>query len=105
MPSTLRSVKPMVFSTASSLVRSRTACIMVLPASSISVKNTAPMMEPTMRPMSAICLIQLAVAACSLMLRVSWSELADSASMALATRSAWLTSFKRVTYQPTWPRL
>ena len=43
--------------------------------------------------------------ACSVWVLVSWSELADSASIALATRSAWLTSATRLTYQPTWPRL
>jgi hypothetical protein len=104
MASTLWPEKPSVFNTAISLVRSRTACIMVLPASSSSVKNTAPMMDVTMRLMSASCFIHAAVAACSVSVRVSWSELAEIASMALAMRSAWLTSLTRVTYHPTWPR-
>ncbi len=43
----------------------RTATIIVLPVSRTSVKNTAPMIDVTMRPMSASCLIQFAVAACS----------------------------------------
>ena len=47
--------------------------------------------------------IQPDMAACSVIVRVSWSELAEISSMALSTRSAWLTSFTRVTYQPTWP--
>mmetsp|Transcript_44842 Transcript_44842/g.105636 ORF Transcript_44842/g.105636 Transcript_44842/m.105636 type:complete len:231 (+) Transcript_44842:480-1172(+) len=103
MPSRLGPEKPRVLSTAISPVRSRTACIMVLPASSSSVKNTAPMIDVTIRLMSATCFIQLLIAACSVMVRVSWSELADSSSMALSTRSAWFTSFTCVTYQPTWP--
>ena len=55
--------------------------------------------------MSASCFIHEALAACSVWVRVSWSELAESASIALATLSAWLTSATSATYQPTWPRL
>src|SRR5690606_29554194 len=101
--STLRSEKPMVLSTASSGMRSRTAWAMVLPVSSTRVKNTAPMIEPTIRPMSAICFTQDCAAACSVMVLVSCSEFTDSASIALPTRSAWSTSATRTTYQPTSP--
>jgi hypothetical protein len=61
------------------------------------------MMEVTIRLISATCFIQLDMAACSVSVRVSWSELAEISSIALSTRSAWFTSFTRVTYQPTWP--
>src|SRR5690606_34267952 len=101
MPSTDCAVKPIVRSTASSEVRSRTAWAMVLPVSSSRVKNTAPMIEPTIRPMSAICLSCEAIAAASLMVLVSCGELADSASIALATASLRRTSATRLMYQPT----
>ena len=55
-PARVPLVKPSVFSTASSGMRSRTACAMVLPVSSSRVKNTAPMIAVTIRPMSANCL-------------------------------------------------
>src|SRR5690606_33192664 len=99
--STLRLVKPMVLSTASSEVRSRTAWAMVLPVSSSRVKNTAPMIEPTIRPISAICLSWAAIAACSFMVRVSCGEFIDSASIALAAASLRFTSDTRLMYQPT----
>ncbi len=54
--STLLFEKPIVFSTASSGMRSRTACAIVLPVRRISVKNTAAMIAPTMSPMSPSCL-------------------------------------------------
>ena len=103
MPSTEVLVKPIVLSTASSDVRSRTAWAMVLPVNSSKVKNTAPMIEPTIRPMSAICLSCEAIAACSLIVLVSCGEFIDSASMALAAASLRRTSETRLTYQPTSP--
>jgi len=69
--STLRPEKPIVFSTASSDVRSRTACIMVLPVSSSSVKNTAPMIAATTKPMLINCLMKEPWKACSVCVRVS----------------------------------
>ena len=51
-PNTLPLVNPIVFSIASSGMRSRTACAIVLPVSRISVKNTAAMIAPTIRPIS-----------------------------------------------------
>jgi hypothetical protein len=69
--STLRAENPMVFSTANSEVRSRTACIMVLPVSSNSVKNTAPMIAATTKPMLINCLMKEAWKACSVWVLVS----------------------------------
>src|SRR5690625_2341391 len=101
MDSTLKSVKPSVLSTASSEVRSRTACIMVLPASSSSVKNTAPIMAVTIRPILTSCRIKDAWKACSVWVRVSWLELADSSSMRPAISSALSGSPTWATYQCT----
>lgn len=39
-------------------MRSRTACAMVLPVSNNKVKNTAAMIEVTIRPISANCLMK-----------------------------------------------
>jgi len=52
---TFASVKPSVFSTASSGIRSRIACAIVLPVSSTIVKNTAPKMPVIIKPMSPTC--------------------------------------------------
>ena len=46
------------------------------------------MIEVTIRPMSANCLAKACWNADSVWLLVSWSELADSASIAWATREA-----------------
>src|SRR6185437_6710185 len=88
---------------ASSGMRSRTACAMVLPVSSTRVKNTAPMMEPTMRPMSANWLTKEAWKESSLCVLVSWSELAEIASIAWAIWSASFGCPIFSMYQPTWP--
>src|SRR3984957_16250150 len=55
-PSTLPSPKPRVFRTASSGMRSRTDCIIVLPVRNRSVKNTAPKIARRTKPMSPNCL-------------------------------------------------
>ena len=55
---TAPSVKPSVFSTASSGVRSRTDCIITAPTEKSRAKNTAPTMARTTKPMSPICLIE-----------------------------------------------
>ena len=86
--STVPLVKPSVFNTASSGMRSRTACAMVLPVSSSRVKNTAAMIAVTIRPMSANCLAKDWLKACSVWLLVSRSEFSEIASMAFATRVA-----------------
>ena len=54
--STIRSEKPSVFSTASSLVRSRTDCAIVLPATSRIVKKTAVITARRIAPMLPIWL-------------------------------------------------
>ncbi|MCY1459308.1 hypothetical protein D9M71_767740 [compost metagenome] len=95
-------MKPSVFSVASSGTRSRTAWAMVLPVSSSRVKNTAPMIEVTIRPISANCLTKACWNADSVWVLVSWSELAEIASMAWATREEW-SGLSRVTVnQLTW---
>ena len=99
----LRLEKPIVFSTASSGMRSRTACAMVLPVSSSRVKNTAPMIAVTIRPMSANCLAKAWLNAVSVWVLVSWSEFALSVSMANATRSAASPLSGCTTNQPTRP--
>ena len=99
--STVPLVKPRVFNTASSGMRSRTACAMVLPVNSSRVKNTAAMIAVTIRPMSANCLAKDWLKACSVWLLVSWSEFCEIASMALATRVAWSTLSSFTMYQPT----
>ncbi|MCW0417451.1 hypothetical protein NB689_003205 [Xanthomonas sacchari] len=76
---------------------------MVLPVSSTRVKNTAPMIEVTIRPMSANCLTKACWNADSVCDLVSWSELADSASIACATREACSGLSSRTVYQLTRP--
>ncbi len=100
--STVPSLKPSVLSVASSGMRSRTACAMVLPVSSSRVKNTAPMIEVTIMPMSANCLMKACWNADSVWLLVSWSELAEIASIAWATREAWSALSSVTVYQLTW---
>ena len=76
---------------------------MVLPVSSSRVKNTAPMIAVTIRPMSANCLAKDWLNACSVWVLVSRSEFSESASMERATRVAWSALSSRTMYQPTWP--
>src|SRR6516162_3592334 len=73
-PSTLPSEKPSVLSTASSGIRSRTLCAMVLPTTSSRVKNTANRIQRTMRPMSPICLTKLTLKSRSVWVLVSSAE-------------------------------
>ena len=74
--STARSVKPTVFSTASSPVRSRTEMAMVLPVTSSSVKNTTLPMATIRNSMLPICSTKEAMNAYSRWVRVSQAELA-----------------------------
>lgn len=69
--STLRLENPRVFNTASSGMRSRTACAIVLPVSRIRVKNTAAMIAPTIKPISPSCLTKARLNACSVWVLVS----------------------------------
>ena len=55
-PITVPSVKPSVFSTPSSFVRSRTDCAMVLPAISRMTKNTTALIAVRIAPVSPTCL-------------------------------------------------
>ncbi len=88
-------MKPSVFSTASSGVRSRTDCIITAPTENNSAKNTAPTMARTTKPMSPICLIELAASWCSLSVLVSLGELANWASIRWPTSLAWAGSVTR----------
>ena len=99
--STVPSLKPSVFSVASSGTRSRTACAMVLPVNSSRVKNTAPMIEVTIMPISANCLTKACWKADSVWVLVSWSELAEIASIACATREEWSGLSSVTVYQLT----
>ncbi len=90
----------MVLSTASSGIRSRTACAIVLPVSSSRVKNTAPMIAVTIMPTSANCLRNDCWNADSVWVLVSWSEFAEIASIAWPTRSACAGSATRTMNQP-----
>jgi hypothetical protein len=101
--STPPSEKPSVLSTASSGMRSRTDCIIVLPVRKSSVKKTAPRMERTMNWMSPCCLRKDCWNSFSVWVFVSSGEFSKSASMARATCGAWFGSFRRTTYQPTLP--
>ena len=100
---TLRLENPIVFNTASSGIRSRTACAMVLPINRIRVKNTAPMIAVTIKPTLANWLTNEALKAFSVSVLVSWSELTLIASIACAMRSACAGSAILVMYQPTVP--
>ncbi len=96
MPSTVPSLKPRVFSTASSGVRSRTDCIITVPTESSRAKNTAPMIARTTKPMSPICLIWSWTYWPWVAVLVSCGELANRASTALETWPAWVGSPTRI---------
>ena len=83
--STVASEKPSVFSTASSLVRSRTACAIVLPTTSRIVKSTATRMAIMIEPMSPICLANPSMKPFSVVVLVSACELANMSSKVLAS--------------------
>ena len=72
----------MAFSTASSGMRSRTDCIMVLPVRNNSVKSTAPTIAFTMTLMLPICLSCACAYSASSWVSVSSDEFANRASMA-----------------------
>ena len=98
--STLRPVKPSVFSTASSLVRSRIDCAMVLAAITRMVKKTAVSTAVTRAPMLPIWSANPCRNACSVDVRVSAGELANRASTAAATSADRAGSSMRMTYWP-----
>ena len=100
---TAPSVNPSVFSTASSGMRSRTDCIIVLPVRNSSVNITAPTMAFTMKPMSPICLICACANSFSFCVFVSSGELANSLSTRRAIAADCVGSLMLNAYQPTWP--
>ncbi len=78
-PSTLPLLKPSVFRIASSGMRSRTLCAIVLPTTSSSVKNTANRIQRTIRPMSPICLKKPMLKSFSVWVLVSSGEFSNIA--------------------------
>ena len=90
-------------STASSPVRSRTDCAMVLPATSNRVKKTAETMKVMICPMLPVCLAKPSANAFSVAVLVSAAELANRASTWSATCCARLGSATLKMYQPTSP--
>src|SRR6185436_1585231 len=76
------SVKPIAFSTPSSLIRSRTACAIVLPATRRMVKKTAVRIAVTIAPMLPICSANPLMNAFSVSVLVSNGELANFSSIA-----------------------
>ena len=93
----------MALKTASSEVRSRTEIAMVLPVTRRRVKNTTVPIVTIRNWMFPNCLTQFAAKADSVSVLVSFGELANSSSMALATRGASSGFQTRRTYQPIWP--
>ena len=90
--STMRRMRPSgnpsVLSTASSFVRSRMACAMVLPATSRIVNIAIPTIHIMIWPMSPTCLAQSETNAFSVFVFVSFGELANIASTFAATSGA-----------------
>ena len=72
--------KPSVFSTPTSLVRSRTDCAMVLAATSSIVNRTATRIAIMIAPMSPICLAKPSTKPFSVVVLVSADELANMLS-------------------------
>ena len=97
------SENPSVFSTASSLVRSRTACAMVLPTTSRMVKSTATRIAIMIEPMSPICLAKPSMKPFSVVVFVSACELANMSSKVWAIFSDCDGSLILTMYQPTSP--
>ena len=93
------SPKPSVFSTASSLVRSRTACAIVLPVTSRMVNIAMPTIHIMILPMSPTCLAQSETNAFSVLVLVSDGELANIASIFAAISGARSGSAIVNTYQ------
>ena len=98
------SLKPRHFNTASSGMRSRTACDMATPVRKRMEKNTAPVIRLTIRPMSPSWRMKPSWNSCSLCVLVSSEELANFASMVLAMRSLSPGSATCTTNTPARPR-
>ena len=94
-------MKPSVLSTASSFVRSRIDCAIVLAVITRIVKKTAARTAVTMAPTLPTWSAKPCRNACSVEVRVSAGELAKRVSIAAATSGARDGSAMRMTYWPT----
>ncbi len=96
---------PSVFSTASSLVRSRTDCAMVLAATRPNMKSTVEEIAIMMAPISPICFAKLSTKPFSVVVFVSADELANISSKVRLNSTDREVSAILTTYQPTspWP--
>ncbi len=99
--STLAFGKPSVFNTASSLVRSRTDCAIVLATTSRIVKRTATRMAIMIAPMSPICFAKLSMKPFSVVVLVSADEFANMSSNVCAISTDRDGSSILTMYQPT----
>ena len=98
----VRPLKPSVFSTPISLVRSLTDCAMVLAVTSSMVKNTAAVTETRIAPMLPTCSSSRLTNCRSVAVLVSLGEFSNCASMRAAMASAWLGSSTRTAIMPAW---
>ena len=94
---------PSVFSTASSLVRSRTDCAIVLAATSPNMNSTVDEIAIMMLPMSPICLANPSTNPFSVVVLVSADEFANISSNVRLSSTACDGSAILTTYQPTCP--
>ena len=100
---TLRSEKPSVFMIASSGIRSRTDCAMVLPVMMRMVKKTAARMRVTSAPRSPICFAKPTANSFSGWVLVSSGEFRKRRSISVEMARAWVESAMRTMYQPVLP--
>ena len=96
-------LNPSVFSTASSLVRSRTDCAIVLAATSPNMNSTVEEIATMMAPMSPTCLAKLSTNPFSVVVLVSADEFSNIESNVRLISSARLPSSILTMYQPTSP--
>ena len=99
----LLSVKPTVLSTASSFVRSRTDCTIVLAATKPNINRTVDAIAIMMEPISPTCLAKPSMKPFSVVVFVSAPEFANMASKVRPNSSACEGSSILTTYQPTRP--
>ena len=95
--------KPSVLSTASSLVRSRTDCAIVLAATRPNMNSTVEEIAIMIAPMSPICFAKLSTNPFSVVVFVSADELANISSNVRLSATACDGSAILTTYQPTCP--
>ena len=94
---------PSVFSTASSLVRSRTDCAIVLAATRPNMNSTVDEIAIMMLPMSPICFANPSTNPFSVVVFVSADEFANISSNVRLSSTACAGSAILTTYQPTCP--